>query len=290
MFTEDDRWFLQSENRFQFTSQNTYGLGGATLAKDAVNLKYNFFRLYETAYRRVRPGFFVGGGVNVDTHTSIRSGTGADSIPTQAAYSAYTSAKGLSLGGQTSGGASVGVLFDTRDNAINASRGRLANAVYRTFFNGFLGGDSNWQLLNLDLRSYQPLSSDGRHKLAFWFEGNLVTGGTAPFFDLPETGGDGRSARGYSEGRYRGEHLLYGEVEYRGTLTSNGLLGVVAFMNTTTVDNTATGEKLFDSMAPGAGFGFRVLLNKRSRTNLCTDWGWGKGGSHGFYLSIQEAF
>ena len=79
-------------------------------------------------------------------------------------------------------------------------------------------------------------------------------------------------------------------MEYRGTLTSNGLLGVVAFLNTTTVDNLATGEKLFDSMAPGAGFGFRVLLNKRSRTNLCTDWGWGKDGSHGFYLAIQEAF
>jgi hypothetical protein len=42
--------------------------------------------------------------------------------------------------------------------------------------------------------------------------------------------------------------------------------------------------------APGAGFGFPFLLNKRSRTNLCTDYGWGKGGSLGFYLSIQKAF
>jgi outer membrane protein assembly factor BamA len=196
----------------------------------------------------------------------------------------------LPTNGQTSAGPSVGVLFDTRDNAINANHGVLANGVYRTYVNGFLGGDSTWQSLNLDVRTYRPLTHDARQKLAFWFLGNLVTGGTAPFFDLPETSFDGRSARGYGEGRYRGEHLLYGEVEYRGTLTSNGLLGIVAFLNTTTVDNTATGERLFDSMAPGAGFGFRVLLNKRSRTNLCTDWGWGKDGSHGFYLAIQEAF
>jgi hypothetical protein len=33
-----------------------------------------------------------------------------------------------------------------------------------------------------------------------------------------------------------------------------------------------------------------VLLNKKSRTNLCTDYGWGKQGSRGLYLAIQEAF
>ena len=53
---------------------------------------------------------------------------------------------------------------------------------------------------------------------------------------------------------------------------------MVAFLNTTTVDNAEAGEKLFESFAPGAGFGFRFLLNKRSRTNLCTDYGWGKAG------------
>ena len=120
--------------------------------------------------------------------------------------------------------------------------------------------------------------------------GDFVTGGTAPYLDLPATAGNDRSARGYGEGRYRGEHLLYGEVEYRGALTTSGLFGFVAFLNTTTVDNRETGEKLFDSVAPGAGLGLRVLLNKRSRTNLCTDYGWGKQGSRGFYLGIQEAF
>ncbi len=290
MFTEDDRWFLQSENRFQFTSLNTYGLGTKTLPIDAVNLKYNFFRLYETVYRRVKPGFFVGGGLNVSNHTNVRSGRGAHADVDQSAYLAYTQKHGFRLDGQKSSGPSVGLLFDTRDNAINSSRGWMANAVYRTFFEGFLGGDATWQAVNLDVRTYRRLTAGGRNTLAFWFQGNLVTGGTAPFFDLPEIGVDLRSGRGYSEGRYRGDHLLYGEMEYRGTLTSNGLLGVVAFLNATTVDDTETGQKLFDGYAPAAGFGFRVLLNKRSRTNLVMDYGWGKLGSHGFYLSIQEAF
>jgi hypothetical protein len=290
MFSSDDRWFFQSDNRMQFTSLDTYDLGTSSLAADGTNLDYNFMQLYETAYRRVKPGLFIGGGLNVRTHTDIRSGTGANSNIDESAYLDYTQKHGFEQGGQISSGTSFGVLFDTRDNAINAEKGWLANAVYRTFFDGFLGGDSTWQMVNIDVRTYRTLTENKRNKLAFWFMGNLVTGGVAPYFDLPEIGSDGRSGRGYSEGRYRGEHLLYGEVEYRGTLTENGLFGVVLFMNTTTVDNTETGEKLFESWAPGAGFGFRVLLNKKSRTNLCTDYGWGKDGSRGFYLAIQEAF
>jgi outer membrane protein assembly factor BamA len=182
------------------------------------------------------------------------------------------------------------LLFDTRDNAINAQRGSMASATYRSFFDGFLGGDSSWQELFVDLRTYRKLSHSGRQKLAFWFQEDRVTSGAAPYLDLPATAANDRSARGYGEGRYRGDHLLYGEVEYRGALTKGGLLGFVAFLNTTTIGSRETGEKVFDSFAPGAGLGMRVLLNKRSRTNLCTDYGWGKQGSRGFYLAIQEAF
>jgi hypothetical protein len=99
-----------------------------------------------------------------------------------------------------------------------------------------------------------------------------------------------RSGRGYSEGRFRGEHLVYGEMEYRGALTPNGLLGFVAFLNSSTIGSSEAGTRLFQSYAPAAGVGLRVLLNKRSRTNFATDWGWGKDGSRGFYLGIQEAF
>jgi hypothetical protein len=114
----------------------------------------------------------------------------------------------------------------------------------------------------------------------------------APYLDLPATGLDtyGRSARGYSEGQFRGERLAYGEVEYRATLTRNGLLGMVAFLNTTTVTNLAEDERLFDSFAVGGGAGLRLLINKRSKTNLCFDVGFGKQGSKGVYLAVQEAF
>lgn len=289
-FTADDRWFIQGDNRLSWTSQNTYGLGADTRPTGAENVKFNAFRLYETAYRGVRPHLFVGLGVNVTTHSNIRPGDGVLSTFDQSAYVAYNELHGFAADRQTSGGTSAGLLFDTRDNGINAQRGWLASAAFRTFFNGFLGGDSTWQQLYLDVRTYRKLTADGRQKLAFWFLSDNVVSGTAPYLDLPATGSDGRSARGYSDGRYRGEHLAYGEMEYRGTLSRNGLLGFVAFLNTTTVDNADAGKKLFDDFAPAAGLGLRVLLNKHSRTNLTADYGWGKEGARGLYLGIQEAF
>ena len=289
-FSKNDRWFFQGDNRLSWTSQNTYGLGGSTPKADAENVKYDLFRFYGTAYRNVKPGLFVGVGLNVSDHTNVRPGTGAAATWDESAYATYNQKHGFAVDRQTSSGTSVGLIYDTRDNAINAHRGALASATYRTFFDGFLGGDSTWQELYLDARTYKALTKDARHKLAFWFLGDLVTGGTAPYLDLPATASMERSARGYGEGRYRGEHLLYSEIEYRGALTSSDLVGFVAFLNLTTVDNAEAGQKLFDSFAPGAGFGFRFLLNKRSRTNLCTDYGWGKDGSRGFYLAIQEAF
>jgi hypothetical protein len=121
---------------------------------------------------------------------------------------------------------------------------------------------------------------------------DMIVGGVAPFLDLPGTGLDtyGRSARGYSEGQFRGERLAYGEIEYRGTLMKNGLLGMVAFVNATTISNLQQDEHLFESVAIAGGAGLRLLINKRSKTNLCFDFGVGKNGSRGIYLAVQETF
>jgi hypothetical protein len=73
-------------------------------------------------------------------------------------------------------------------------------------------------------------------------------------------------------------------------LMRNDFLGMVAFVNTATIANRQGGEGLFDNFAPGGGAGLRLLLNKRSRTNLAFDVGFGKNGNGGVYLVVQEAF
>jgi len=291
LYMPDNGWFLQGDNRLAWTSLNTYALG---IVADASTerLKYNRFRVYDTLFRRVTPRLFAGFGINVNDHTNIRAASGPASAFAESAYAAYTDGHGFPIDHQVAGGTNVGMLLDTRDNAINAGRGWYAGATYRTFFEGFLGGDSTWQLLEVEARHYISLSRDGRQKLAFWTLGEFVTGGDAPFLDLPAVADDmyGRSARGYTTGRYRGPHLVYGEAEYRATLTANGLFGAVGFVNTTAVDGDAQGQRLFATVAPAVGGGLRIQLSKRSKANLCIDYGWGTHGSRGLYLAARETF
>lgn len=292
MFAPESRWRFDGDDRFQWTSLDTYGLGTSADTRVGIVADFDFFRFHHTAYYRLRPALYAGAGLYFDNHTSVGPSEGEEPEWTESPYVTYSEAHGLPLNSQISAGTSLDLLWDNRDSFINADHGWLAKAAYRTLFDGFLGGDSSWQKLTLDLRTYVNVSHDRRHRIAFWGFADLVVGGVAPFFDLPSTAGDtyGRSARGYAEGQFRGERLVYGEVEYRGALTRNGLLGMVAFLNTTTVTNLDTGEHLFDSFATGGGAGLRLLINKRSKTNLCFDVGFGKQGSRGVYLAIQEAF
>ena len=291
-FTKDDGWLIVGDNRFQWTSQDTFGLGTSSEGDDAVNVHYDHFRVFETAYKRLAPGLFAGGGLLSSTRQNIRPDDGQEATWESSPFWTYSTAHGLPLDSSTSGGFSLAARNDTRDSQIDARTGRYASVTYETFFKGFFGGDSSWQEIDVDARMYRNVSKDGRQRLAFWGMGDFVVAGIPPYYDLPATGMDtfGRSGRGYQEGRFRGEQLMYGEVEYRRTLMENGLLGMVAFLNATTVSSRDRDEHLFESVAIGGGAGLRLLLNKRSRTNLCADLGFGKNGSVGFYLAVQEAF
>ena len=291
-FSDGNQWLVKGDNRFQSTSQDIYGFGSATPSSAALNTDFGFVRVYETIYRQVAHDVYVGGGFLFDSHTSLQPAEDSDPNWLSSSFITYSQQNDLPTDSQQSAGFSVNVLVNRRDNDINARRGWRVDARYRVSFAGFLNGDSSWQGLDVDARAYIPLEATGRHRIALWSYSSVVTTGVAPYFDVPATVMDtyGRSARAYQEGRYRGEKLVYSEAEYRGPLMRNGLLGFVAFATMTTVSNDQTGEALFDSVAPSAGGGLRLLLNKRSRTNLCLDFAWGKDGANGVYLGIQEAF
>jgi len=291
-FSDGNQWLIEGDNRFQSTSQDVYGFGSDTASSSALATDYGFVRVHETVFRKVARDFYVGGGFLFDSHTDVRPADPSDPNWPGSAYLAYSEQHGLPTNSQQSAGFGVNVLFNHRDNEISPRRGWIVSSKYRWSFEGFLAGDSAWQEFAADARAYLPLDPSGRYRIAVWSYTALVTKGVAPYFDVPATVMDtyGRSARGYQDGRYRGERLVYGEAEYRGPLMSNGLLGMVAFATMTTVSNSQTAEKLFDSLAPSAGGGLRLLLSKRSRTNLCFDLAWGKDGAKGVYLAIQDAF
>jgi len=104
----------------------------------------------------------------------------------------------------------------------------------------------------------------------------------------------GRSGRGYTQGRFRGEHLVYSEIEYRahiiGTKKNPDFLGAVAFVNTTTASNNAADIHLFKNFDWAGGIGLRFMVSKASRTNITLDYAWGEYGAHGLFLNVNESF
>jgi hypothetical protein len=303
-YTSGSEWLIQGDNRIYKSGEGVYGLGTDTPTSARIDADYSWLRLHETVYRKVHGAFYAGGGLLVDSHTHVKPSTVSEDEWNAGPYVTYSQQHGLPLSSQQSAGISFNALVDRRVGEIDPRSGWMAQAWYQMSFKGFLSADSTWQLGHIEGRAYIPFGErahpasatagggvPAKHRLAFWGFTDL-TSGTVPYFDLPTTVSDtyGRSARAYIMGRYRGERLAYGEVEYRNMLTSNGLLGLVVFANTTTVSNTSTGEKLFDNYAPAAGAGLRALFNKHSRTNLCIDFAVGKDGAKGVYLAIQDAF
>ncbi len=79
-----------------------------------------------------------------------------------------------------------------------------------------------------------------------------------------------------------------GALEYQFNL-SVGIWGGVLFANVTSTTNPNIKEKLFTYFAPGYGFGLRLMVDKKSRTNLQIDVGFGKKLAV-FSLGLRKLF
>ena len=282
VFTSGNVWKLEGDWRYLDTNQPTYGLGPAFPEEFKSEMDFNLLRFYETVYHEVIPDVLFGVGYHFNHYFTI-----IDHSPDPA-----TSAFGRYYGGQpvsksTASGASLNLLSDTRDNPINSKRGYYARASYR-IFPTWLGSDDAWQSLETEFRAYPRIPLPGNGILAVWGL-TWFSFGRPPYLELPAIGWDynNRTGRGYAQGRIRAEDLIYGEAEYRVTLTRNGMWGAAAFFNLTSASDEAG---TLQSPNPGGGVGLRLKLNKHSDTNIAIDVGFGSEGSHGVFFGTGEAF
>ena len=315
VFLADDSWNLLGDWRFFISSQPTYGLGtGPQSGKpvgtgieyedgvfskpipDGQMMNFNYIRFHETVLKRYQDSrFFAGIGYHLDVHYNIKDNLlDLDSDPeVRTSHYEYSMFKGFDPESYTLSGISLNLLYDSRDNAVNPYSGCYAYANIRVNPE-FLGSDQSSSLLWLEYRNYFNLDKERpRHLIGFWTYGWFVTSGDVPYMDLPAVGWDqfGRSGRAYTQGRFRGEDLVYGEVEYRFPLQKNkDKLGGVVFLNGTSAGSRTSDIDLMQYLDLGYGLGLRVMLNKKSRANLNIDFAWGKYGAKGFYLGLNEVF
>jgi outer membrane protein assembly factor BamA len=311
VYTNENQWFLQGDWRFYIYNIPTYGLGtesGYAVPsvpgyEPVVNaeettvypMDFDWLKFHQVISRKIGYNFYAGLGYHLDYHflisdLSLKLDT-PDILITP--HYAYCEIHGFNRDQYTSSGLSINGTFDTRDNLINSYKGFYVNISYRYNFK-MLGSSESGSQLWTEFRTYVSFSKRmPRHLLAFWAYGSFKISGEIPYLDLPATGFDqmNSSGRGYVQGRWRGENLIYAETEYRFPISQcSKILGGVVFINATTASNQDLGFHLFESVRPGVGIGLRVMVSKKNRLNLAIDFGWGMMKSDGFYIQAQEAF
>jgi outer membrane protein assembly factor BamA len=312
IFTKNNKLILTGDWRFLIYSQSTYGLGtnapeegglnyhfnllGLETSEDSLAqpLQFNFFRFYQSVSFHIKKSFYIGTGYYLDSYSKIvdeklRLLPGDTLITSHYAYNKYY---GFDTAKYTVSTLNFNLVSDTRDNLINPYKGHYFFFNWRTSLKLF-GTNTNTSLFYAEWRSFHSLSKrNPRHLIGFWLMGDFSSKGELPYLILPATAYDqrSRSARGYTQGRFRGNNLVYGESEYRFPISPcTGVLGGVLFVNATTASNPQETVKLFESIQPGYGLGLRIMVDKKTRTNLAVDIAFGNKSS-GFYLAASETF
>ncbi|MBL7962304.1 MAG: BamA/TamA family outer membrane protein [Flavobacteriales bacterium] len=312
-FTRGDRFNLLTDIRFNLNSQPTYGLGSVIDRSEIVGsdeaasdkygaytgqqmMAFDNFRFYETVQKRHKEtNLFYGIGYHLDIFWAIDDKKLAlDSVPPKITqHYRYQTLKGLSTERYTQSGLSANVTLDSRDNVVNPYQGQLAAISWRAFPE-FLGSTVSASQLWMEYRTYLNLKKERpRNLIALWTYGWFVTSGTSPYLALPAIGWDmfARSGRPYTQGRIRGEDLVYAEAEWRFPLQrEKDKWGGVVFCNATTASSRTENIDLFANFVPGYGAGLRFMINEKKRVNLGLDYGFGANGAQGLFVNLNEYF
>ncbi|MHA7941931.1 BamA/TamA family outer membrane protein [Formosa sp. 3Alg 14/1] len=316
IYGEDNNFIALGDIRYLQSSQPTWGLGtGPQTSKLASNdfgfddgsiegnseadmLEFNFFRFYQTYLKKVSDkGFYVGLGLRLDFFSKFEDqllDLDAET-PVITPFYAYNEHYGFDQDKSSLVGLSLNGVLDTRDNVNNPYKGRYAMATF-TVNPEFLGSDQSSTQLWLEYRDYINIKETNNDIIAIWSYANLTTSGDLPYMNLPAIGWDQYSKSGepYSQGRFRGQNLLYLGAEYRkhlyGSKKNDRLLGMVVYGNLTTASAKQSDIGLLEYIEPGYGLGLRVNISKKARTNIGIDYGWGSYGSKGLFLRLNENF
>ena len=125
MFGRDDRWRFESDHRFQWTSQETFGLGLTAPEADGELVEFDFYRVYQSVYTACG-GTCSPGAASTSTAMPTSARGRRRSGMAALALLPYSDANGLPLDTQTSAGASAEYLGQPRQ--LHQRRARLARA------------------------------------------------------------------------------------------------------------------------------------------------------------------
>ncbi len=180
----------------------------------------------------------------------------------------------------------LGVEFnrDSRDRSLYPSSGSLTTLSVLCFNEAF---SSQYSFTNLvfDHRQYHSLPLDS--VLAWQVYFNTILTGSPPLPYLPALGSQ-NLMRGYPQGRYRDNHYIAGQVEWRVPIWWR--FGAVLFAGVGTVQHSLS-DFFFDDLKFAGGAGLRITLSKKDNINFRFDFGMSAERPYlKLYFNVLEAF
>ncbi len=271
VFTNNEDYLLKGELRYRNFPDRFYELGNRSRPESEEFYSYNLVSIKSLFLKQVHPGLFAGFDYHYEREFGFRYTEGG--LLESGAITGYQGGTGSALGAVA--------VYDTRDNVINAYKGRLAE-FSSYFYRPVIGSTFQFTVLNGLYQQYWQVKP--KHVLALQTRVRLAYG-DVPFLDMSTLGNDDL-LRGYPKNRYRDRHFAATQLEYRFPLFWR--LGLVTFAGAGDVFNDLT-DWSWRTTKYSVGTGLRFIVNPAERLNIRFDYGRGREGGY-FYFIVSEAF
>ena len=283
LYGKDDKHRASGELWFKDMPDNYFGVGydnakNTPLSDTTTTYNRTWFRLYYKLLRRFGSHLFWGGVLDINRTTGNDFNSHILADPDIIRTGNFSKNAGLGLS----------VQYDSRDLIVNAYEGWFLD-LNVTFYGRFLGGQSRYEVIDLDYRQYKLV---GHRKVLSWQVRSRNAFDEVPWPEMSQLGNP-FDLRGYRWGRFRDKSMLFGILEYRHMLgkgDSNkkfSLKDRSGFVTWIGGGSISPDPVSYDKWLPNFGVGYR--LETEPRMNIRVDYGFGFDSSF-FYISFNEAF
>lgn len=277
LYTDRNKWFFYGQVRYQSFPLFFHGVGRDAPADYQSRIDGAYILLRERILRETLPSLYVGLELDFQALNRVRYTESSQAQPEFAVPS-------VGAAGSTNMGVGLGVLYNDIHNALNPRLGHYSEWALLSYSSS-TGSAFSFTSYVVDNRIYLPIKENS--VLAAQLYGQFTLGN--PPFNMLALMGGGTLMRGYYRGRYRDQHLLAGQIEYRILPFSfSKRFGASAFL--------ATGQVFGDArpftwrrLLPAGGAGLRFLLFPDKDIYARFDLAFTQEG-RGIYISIGEAF
>jgi len=270
LFTRDNRWMIRSGFLWMRFPELYYGVGGNTPEHAGDLYTFDMTRFYARLMKRWSDYLYAGVIYQYEDMFNIEYNAGAW-FERQAVTGA--------AGGTVSGLGAIAV-WDSRQNIYFPTQGALIQTSVQ-FHGNITGSDFQFVQTITDIRKYFPIRK-GKDVWAFQSFA-MLNPGNPPFRQMGLLGGE-ELGRGFYQGRFRDQHHISLQSEYRLKVWKR--MGVTAFAGTASVFSKSPVHAPWHAFF---GCGLRGKLLRKENLNVRLDIGFGHG-LRNYYFTLDEAF